>query len=79
MQHIEIKKKVSDELLETLIVMKEKYPELRLGQLISNTMDKYNERKVDLFYVEDSLLTDWLRRYDENQFHIRFIQSKINQ
>lgn len=38
----------------------EKYPDLRLGQLISNAM---NGSGVDLFYIEDEELVKAIKKY----------------
>ena len=34
----------------------EENPELRLGQLISNSLDVIGKSRIDIFYVEDRLI-----------------------
>ncbi len=42
-----------------------KYPELRLGQLITNAV-----RALDIFYIEDEILEEKLKAFDEKGYNV---------
>ncbi len=42
-----------------------KYPELRLGQLITNAV-----RGLDIFYIEDEILEEKLKAFDEKGYNV---------
>ena len=58
--------KVRKELLQTLARLSKRWPHLRVTQLIWNALPGTRRRRKgkDLFYVEDSELCKWLRKYE---------------
>ena len=56
---------MNQELLAELTRLSEKYPELRLCQLIANAIppQEYARRGKEIYYIEDSQLLDWLLTY----------------
>ncbi len=57
---------MTQELLAELTRLSEKYPDLRLCQLIGNSIpvDEAQRRNNDIYYIEDDQLLQWLRRYE---------------
>ena len=58
--------KVRKELLQTLARLSKRWPQLRLTQLIWNATPTICRRRKgkDLFYVEDSEMLKYLRKYE---------------
>ena len=52
-------KRIPD-ILDKLSALWEKYPDLRLGQLIANAHNCSPSRQCDIFYLEDDLLVEGL-------------------
>jgi hypothetical protein len=50
-------------MLEKIRVLWEKYPDLRLGQLIENVRGQSGLGEVDLFYIEDDRMEQALDEY----------------
>ena len=58
---------VRRELMHAIARLSQKYPMLRLCQLICNAIppEELARRSKDLYYIEDSKLLDWLLRYEQ--------------
>jgi len=54
-------------ILEKVRELWEKYPDLRLGQLIANAHNCSPNRKCDIFYIEDDLLTQGLEELGKEE------------
>jgi len=72
-QGIQMKKdpKRIDSIMNRLTAVWKHHPELRLGQLILNSLNP----KTDLYYMEDSLLLTELELYNAG-YYDKYIQSK---
>ena len=57
---------MTPELLTEITRLSEKYPELRLCQLIGNALpaEEREKRDNDIYYVEDAELLRWLREFE---------------
>ena len=58
---------MNQELLADITRLSEKYPDLRICQLIGNAIpaEEAARRDNDIYYIEDAQLLQWLRSYEE--------------
>ena len=52
---------IRQELLQTIVRLSDKYPSLRVTQLLGNS---HGGEHIDLYYIEDSRLLNWLLLYE---------------
>ncbi len=55
------------EVVQRLLRVWEKFPDLRLGQLLSNSAKGATFDRVGVFYVEDRILCDSVEEFAKNQ------------
>lgn len=56
-----------DSVIEVIANVWKKYPNLRLGQLLSNAVHiGMDNDLIDLFYIEDDKLIEMIRKFDKS-------------
>jgi hypothetical protein len=72
--------KTRQELFHTLCWLIQRYPSLRLCQLICNSIppEELARRNNDLYYIEDADLLSWLRSFDQKLRESPLGQAPVN-
>lgn len=69
---------MTPELLNTVVRLSNKYPSLRLCQLIGNAVpsEEAQRRNNDLYYVKDEQLLEWLLNFEKLADQQREVERK---